>query len=152
MMLVVISPSIPTKGCYTKHNECIYIYIIIITIFNMISTTCAMYCVYSNISRPAFLERCFPMLSALCSFLNLIKFLCVILRKHLMWGSWSPEPLTNFNTYFWLEECLMFLCQKKFISSLSSPINLMFEQGILSVKSNKYVFLPLKTLELVNIT
>jgi hypothetical protein len=69
-----------------------------------------------------------PKLSALCTVLNLsYNFVCVMSRKCLMWGSRSLDPLLNFSTSFWLEEGLVFSCQKVCTSPLTAPINFMSE-------------------------
>jgi hypothetical protein len=60
-------------------------------------------------------------------------------KECLVWGSWSLDTLLNFNTYFWLEEGLVFSFQKACASPLTSPINFMSEQGSLSVKDQKSI-------------
>jgi hypothetical protein len=82
-------------------------------------------------------------LSALCIVLNLsYNFVYVISRRCLIWGSWSLYPLLNFSTSFWLEEGLVFSCQKSCTSPLTDPINFMSKQGSLLVEAHKYVFPP----------
>ena len=63
-----------------------------------------------------------PKLSALCIILNL-SYNCVYVmsRRCLIWSSESLDPLLNFSTYFWLEEDLVFSCQKSWTTPCWQP-------------------------------
>ena len=88
-----------------------------------------------------FSKDLWPKLSSLCSCLNLsYNSICVMSLKFLIWGSRSLEPLLNFSTSFWLDEGILFSCQKFYTSPFSTSVRFILKHGNLSLKDQTYVW------------
>jgi hypothetical protein len=96
--------SIPSQGCYEIHDMCVCVCVIIITIFNVVSTTCVTYCVYSNIQILAFLERSLEQVKCtMCIPESLIQFYLYHVKKMCNVGFMDPTTPSQFWHIFLVE-------------------------------------------------